>query len=167
MPSRAQTRPSAALEDRPGDIADRFDLLVHALETDDTARARLEAITAPGKRADHRALVEHLLDIAADILGVDQSLLEGVGVKWKHVLGAVLGFDIRRPAPKLPGIGRLGMTAGLQLLLPIHMTIGGAARPTRCSVYEARRVACPGSYVTSLINPRDIVRIREMASGHY
>ena len=27
--------------------------------------------------------------------------------------GAVLGFDIRRPALKLPGIGRLGMTAGL------------------------------------------------------
>ena len=30
-----------------------------------------------------------------------------------NFLGAVLGFDIRRPALKLPGLGRLGMTAGI------------------------------------------------------
>ena len=30
-----------------------------------------------------------------------------------NLLGAVLGFDIRRPALKFPGIGRLGMTAGI------------------------------------------------------
>ena len=28
-------------------------------------------------------------------------------------LGAVLGFDVRRPALKLPGVGRLGMTPGI------------------------------------------------------
>jgi len=30
-----------------------------------------------------------------------------------NLLGAVLGFDIRRPALKFPGIGRLGMMAGI------------------------------------------------------
>jgi hypothetical protein len=33
-----------------------------------------------------------------------------------NFLGALFGFDLRRPALKLPGIGRLGMTAGLRRL---------------------------------------------------
>jgi len=41
-------------------------------------------------------------------LGVTVGWLEGVEL---NVLGAVLGVDIRRPAIKIPGIGRIGMSA--------------------------------------------------------
>jgi hypothetical protein len=41
-------------------------------------------------------------------LGVTVGWLEGVEL---NVLGAVLGIDIRRPAIKIPGIGRIGMSA--------------------------------------------------------
>lgn len=41
-------------------------------------------------------------------LGVTIGWLEGVEL---NVLGAVLGVDIRRPAIKIPGIGRIGMSA--------------------------------------------------------
>ena len=41
-------------------------------------------------------------------LGVTVGWLEGFEV---NVLGAVLGLDIRRPAIKIPGIGRIGMSA--------------------------------------------------------
>lgn len=41
-------------------------------------------------------------------LGVTVGWLEGVEL---NVLGAVLGIDIRRPAIKIPGIGRVGMSA--------------------------------------------------------
>jgi hypothetical protein len=43
-------------------------------------------------------------------LGLTIGWVEGLEVNF---LGAVLGLDIRRPALKLPGIGRLGMTAGI------------------------------------------------------
>ena len=43
-------------------------------------------------------------------LGLTIGWVEGLEINF---LGAVLGFDIRRPALKLPGIGRLGMTAGI------------------------------------------------------
>src|SRR6267143_3194599 len=43
-------------------------------------------------------------------LGVTIGWVEGFEINF---LGAVLGFDIRRPALKFPGIGRLGMTAGV------------------------------------------------------
>lgn len=36
--------------------------------------------------------------------------VEGVEINF---LGAVLGIDVRRPALKLPGLGRLGLPAGL------------------------------------------------------
>jgi hypothetical protein len=42
-------------------------------------------------------------------LGLTVGWIEGFEINF---LGAVLGFDIRRPALKFPGIGRLGMTAG-------------------------------------------------------
>jgi hypothetical protein len=42
-------------------------------------------------------------------LGVTIGWVEGFEINF---FGAVLGFDIRRPALKLPGIGRLGTTAG-------------------------------------------------------
>jgi hypothetical protein len=41
-------------------------------------------------------------------LGLTVGWIEGLEL---NVLGAVLGFDIRRPAIKLPGLGRLGMDA--------------------------------------------------------
>ena len=43
-------------------------------------------------------------------LGLTIGWVEGLEINF---LGAVLGLDIRRPALKLPGIGRLGMTAGI------------------------------------------------------
>jgi hypothetical protein len=43
-------------------------------------------------------------------LGLTIGWVEGFEINF---FGAVLGFDIRRPALKLPGIGRLGMTAGV------------------------------------------------------
>ena len=38
--------------------------------------------------------------------GLTLGWVEGIEV---NVLGAVAGFDLRRPAVKLPGLGRLGM----------------------------------------------------------
>jgi hypothetical protein len=43
-------------------------------------------------------------------MGLTVGWVEGLEVNF---LGAVVGLDIRRPALKFPGIGRLGMTAGL------------------------------------------------------
>jgi Protein of unknown function (DUF3750) len=43
-------------------------------------------------------------------LGLTIGWVEGFEINF---FGAVLGFDIRRPALKFPGIGRLGMTAGV------------------------------------------------------
>ena len=45
----------------------------------------------------------------AGYLGVTIGWIEGFELNF---LGAVVGLDIRRPALKLPGIGRLGMEAG-------------------------------------------------------
>ena len=44
----------------------------------------------------------------AGYLGLSIGWVEGLEF---HVLGTTLGVDIRRPALKLPGIGRLGMAA--------------------------------------------------------
>ena len=41
-------------------------------------------------------------------LGVTVGWVEGVEL---NLLGAVFGIDLRRPAIKLPGIGRLGLSA--------------------------------------------------------
>jgi len=46
----------------------------------------------------------------AGYLGLTIGWVEGFEISF---LGAVLGFDVRRPALKLPGVGRLGMTAGI------------------------------------------------------
>ncbi|MBR1251515.1 DUF3750 domain-containing protein [Bradyrhizobium sp. AUGA SZCCT0169] len=43
-------------------------------------------------------------------LGLTVGWVEGLEINF---LGAVLGLDIRRPALKFPGIGRLGMAAGI------------------------------------------------------
>lgn len=41
--------------------------------------------------------------------GITIGWVEGLEV---NLLGAVVGFDVRRPALKLPGLGRLGVAAG-------------------------------------------------------
>ena len=46
----------------------------------------------------------------AGYLGVTAGWVEGFEINF---FGAVLGFDLRRPALKLPGLGRLGLEAGL------------------------------------------------------
>lgn len=43
------------------------------------------------------------------LLGVTIGWVEGVEV---NILGLVAGFDVRRPAVKLPGIGRIGVASG-------------------------------------------------------
>ena len=45
----------------------------------------------------------------AGYLGLTIGWVEGFEINF---LGAVLGFDVRRPALKLPGLGRIGMQAG-------------------------------------------------------
>jgi hypothetical protein len=45
-----------------------------------------------------------------DYLGLTIGRVEGFE---SNLLGTVVGFDICRPALKLPGIGRLRMTAGV------------------------------------------------------
>jgi hypothetical protein len=46
----------------------------------------------------------------AGYIGFSIGWVEGVEINF---FGAVLGFDIRRPALKLPGLGRFGMASGL------------------------------------------------------
>jgi hypothetical protein len=45
----------------------------------------------------------------AGFVGVKAGWVEGLEINF---LGAVLGFDIRRPALKLPGLGRFGLASG-------------------------------------------------------
>jgi hypothetical protein len=46
----------------------------------------------------------------AGYIGMTVGWVEGFEFNF---LGAVIGFDIRRPALKLPGLGRVGIAAGL------------------------------------------------------
>src|SRR5262249_46337649 len=82
--SRLPVRRSAA-EDRLGGVAHRLDVLAHVEKRDDAARAAFEALVAPRKRADEAALVEHELDVAAEVLGMQQAFLEGPAVEGKYV----------------------------------------------------------------------------------
>jgi len=50
------------------------------------------------------------LSRSRDYIGLTIGWVEGFEL---NSFGAVLGFDIRRPALKLPGIGRFGVAAGL------------------------------------------------------
>src|SRR5262249_44465601 len=87
------SRPQAAkISPRISDVHDRlrrvahgFDAVAGIEEGNDAAGATFEALIAPGKRSDQRALVEHELDVAAEILGVQQPLLERPVVKRKNV----------------------------------------------------------------------------------
>ena len=46
----------------------------------------------------------------AGYIGFSIGWVEGLEINF---FGAVLGFDIRRPALKLPGLGRVGMSTGV------------------------------------------------------
>jgi hypothetical protein len=74
----AEGTPAAAAwaKHGPRRIANSRHGFVHALKADDPARAGFEAVIAPRKCADDGALVEHQLDIAADVLGMDQAAVE-------------------------------------------------------------------------------------------
>ena len=63
-------------QNRLGGIADRLDVLSDIEKRDDAAWTALETFVAPRKRADERALVEHELDVAAEILGMQEPFLE-------------------------------------------------------------------------------------------
>src|SRR4051812_23971693 len=72
-------------EDRLGGISHRLDVFSDVQEGDDAARAALQAFVAPWKGADETTLVQHELDVAAEILGMKQSLLEGPTVEREHI----------------------------------------------------------------------------------
>src|SRR5262245_2459631 len=73
------------IHDRLRGVADRLHAVAGVEERDDAAGAAFEALVAPGERADQRTLVEHEFDVAAEILGVEQALLERPVVERKHV----------------------------------------------------------------------------------
>src|SRR5215470_9542838 len=70
-PQAAESSPRfSAVHDRLRRVAYRLDVVVGLEEGDDAAWTTLEALIAPGKRPDQRALVEHELDVATEVLGV-------------------------------------------------------------------------------------------------
>src|SRR5215472_15347703 len=75
----------ASTKNRLGGVANRLDVLAGIEEGDDPAGTALEPLVAPGERTDQRALVEHQLVVAAEILRVQQPLLECPVVERKHV----------------------------------------------------------------------------------
>src|SRR6266508_3704480 len=71
--------------DRLRGVADRLDIVAGIEERDDAARTAFEALVTPRERADQGALIEHQLDVAAEIFGVQQALLERPIVEREHV----------------------------------------------------------------------------------
>src|SRR5262245_65044533 len=75
-------------------IADRLHRHVAGIgERENAARAAFEPFVAPDERADGAALAEHELDVAAEVLRVQQAFLEAVIVVGVDVL-----FSDRRRA---------------------------------------------------------------------
>src|ERR1043166_4101154 len=67
-------------------LAERFDRYVVGVEAREyAARAALEPLVAPRECADQTALAQHELNVAADVLGVQQALLERPIVERKDV----------------------------------------------------------------------------------
>lgn len=54
-------------------------------------------------------------------LGFSIAWIEGVEI---NILGAVAGFDVRRPAIKLPGLGRLGLSLMARPIRPETQATG-------------------------------------------
>ncbi|MDE5445191.1 DUF3750 domain-containing protein [Bradyrhizobium sp. CSA207] len=80
----------------------------------------LQAVLPPTAIGKDFPYTGRLVGLTASGSGVYASLAGYVGISigWVegfeiNFFGAVLGFDIRRPALKLPGIGRLGVPAAL------------------------------------------------------
>src|SRR5207253_2241253 len=70
---------------RLGRVADRLDVLAGVEEGNDAAGTAFETLITPGKGADERAPVEHELDVAAQILGMEEPFLERPIMKGKDV----------------------------------------------------------------------------------
>ena len=88
-------------QDGFGGVADGFDILAGIEEGDDAARAAFEALVAPREGADDGALAEHQLDVAAEVLGVQQAFLERPVVEREHV-GATRRPDFLWVYSKVP-----------------------------------------------------------------
>src|SRR5262249_48678191 len=84
---RAAPHHEAALpsQDRLGGVADRLDVIAGVEEGDDPARAAFESLVAPGEGANERAAIEHQLDVTAEILRMQKSLLKRPHVERKNV----------------------------------------------------------------------------------
>src|ERR1700692_1460846 len=67
-------------------VTHSFDVLLDALETDDPARTGLEPFIAPRESADDGPLVQHQLDVAADVFRMNEPLLKCLRVKGKIIL---------------------------------------------------------------------------------
>src|SRR5580700_11255529 len=75
------------MQDTARGVAERFNRRIAGIEDgEDTARTGLEALVAPREGANDAALAEYKLQVAAEILGMQQSFLERVVVEWKHIL---------------------------------------------------------------------------------
>src|SRR6185312_6688584 len=74
-----------AVQDGLRGVSDCLDLVVDIKETNDPARASFETFVAPRESADHATFAQHHLDVAAEILSVQQTLLERPIVEGKHV----------------------------------------------------------------------------------
>src|SRR6476620_7680303 len=68
-----------------GGIADRLDIVTGIEKGDDPAGTAFEPLVTPGEGTDQSATVEHQLNVAAEILGMQQALLERPHVKRKDV----------------------------------------------------------------------------------
>jgi hypothetical protein len=100
-----------------GASAEVVERVVRVLQEHRNSPIKVQARAVIGKDFHHNG---RWIGITSSGTGVYVSLAGYVGVTvgWVegfelNFFGAVLGFDIRRPALKLPGLGRFGVAAGL------------------------------------------------------
>ena len=99
-------------------------------EADDPAGAAFEAFVAPRERADHAALAQHHLDVAAEIFRVRQALLKCPVVEREHVgRDFPSGFLVRvfERAEKFAGCLAMQFRELLREVRP-HIADGGVHR---------------------------------------
>src|SRR5262245_24569564 len=83
---RSVLRSMLSSQNPPGGVSQRLDRCIAGVEErDDAARAGLEPLVAPREGADQAALSEHQLDVAPEVLGMQQAFLEGPVVEREHV----------------------------------------------------------------------------------
>src|ERR1700730_1273293 len=86
FPTARKRGGSASPPHRLRRLAQRFDRHVIGVEAgEDAAWATLEPLVAPRERADQTALSQHQIDAPADILGVQQALLERPIVERENI----------------------------------------------------------------------------------